>query len=416
MSSVSYRELLRRNVVFRRVWLSDIVSLLGDWFNTLALYAVVESLTGSPLALGAVFIAKMLPGAIASPIAGVLVDRLNRRWLMIGSDVLRALIVLAMVLVDRPEEVPLLFVLAAAQVVVGAVFQPARSASLPMITSQDELLTANTLMAASWSTMLALGAASGGIVTAWLGPQAVFLVDALTYLVSASFLWRTVIPQETDAARHDSVIREAYEGVREGWHHLWQHRSILRLGVAKATWSLGGGGLVYLLALVGAQIEPAAPALGMGWLLAARGVGTGVGPIAARNLFRDRRRWPAVIGASIVLTGIFYFLGSLWPWSYWFASLVFCAHLFGGIEWVLSAVLLQERTPDRFRGRVFATEWVLILTAESVSILVASLLLETGLLGLHQTVALFAGLCVALGLGWSFWVVPAERRARPSTT
>ena len=410
--SAGYLELLTGNTNFRRLWLANVISLLGDWFNTLALYALVAQLTGSPLALGAVFICKMLPGALASPIAGIVVDRLNRRMLMIVSDLLRAVVVLCLVVVDSPGEVWLLYVLTALQVVLGSVFQPARSASMPMVASERELLTANTLMSVSWSVMLTLGAASGGFVTAWLGPHWVFVIDALTYLLSAWFLLGTRIPQETDQARHTSVIREATEGIVEGLRHLRSTPRILRIGMVKATFSLGGGGLIYLLALLGEQIQPEAPAIGMGILLAARGIGTGVGPVAARALFPHSPTWPRVIGASLALTGVFYALVGALPFSYWICLLVFIAHCFGGTQWVLSAVLLQQRTEDRYRGRVFASEWLLLLLADSLSIFVTSALIEVGVLSVRTAVLALGALLLLFGLLWSAWAIPAEQRER----
>ena len=407
---IGYLELLSANPDFRRLWLANLISLLGDWFNTLALYALVASLTGSPLALGAVFIFKLLPGALASPLAGILVDRLNRRAVMIGADLLRSVVVFAMLTVDRPGEVPLLYLLIALQVIIGAAFEPARSASLPMIVTDRQLVTANTLMSVSWSVMLALGAASGGFATAWLGPQSVFVVDALTYVVSAILLLRTRIPQATDPPQHDSIVREAVLGILEGWRYLRNHPAVWRMGVVKATWSLGGGGLVFCLAVLGEEIAPTAPAIGMGVLLSARGIGTGVGPVVARSILRDQRRWPIYIALSLALGGGTYTLIGLMPWSYAIALVVFAAHVFGGTQWMYSAVLLQHRTVDSYRGRVFATEWLLLQLASSLSILLTSSLLETDTLDLRTVLLALGGGQVVLGLLWAMWALPKEMR------
>jgi len=157
-----YWALIVGNRNFRRLWVGNVISLLGDWFNTLALYVLVTELTGSPLALGAVFITKMLPWALSAPLAGVIVDRYNRRRLMVGMNLVRAVVVLGFLLIDQPADVPWLYALLTGQVVAGAVFNPAKSAALPNITTPRELLTANVLMSATWSTMLAVGAALGG--------------------------------------------------------------------------------------------------------------------------------------------------------------------------------------------------------------------------------------------------------------
>lgn len=410
-----YWALVTSNTNFRRLWVGNLISLLGDWFNTIALYVLVTELTGSPLALGAVFITKMLPWALAAPLTGVIVDRYDRRWLMIGTDLFRAVVVLGFLFIDQPAEVPWLYVLLTAQVLAGAVFNPAKSAALPNITTPRELLTANALMSATWSTMLAVGAALGGFAVEAFGTQAVFWIDSATYLVSAVFIVGTTIPQDTEPA-DTSLLRSAAREIADGWTHLRTHPRIGRFAFAKATWAVSGGALVYMLALLGDRIAPSALAAGIGVLFMARGIGTGIGPIVVRALFQDRRQWPAVIGGAIVISGLCYLGIGLVPWSprlsiiVLVCTLVVVGHAASGGNWVLSTVILQKRTVDRYRGRVFSTDWLLVMSADSVSILVGSALLELGWLTLNGAVMAFAVLQVVCGLAWLVVVVPRERR------
>ncbi len=406
-----YWELVRDNVNLRRLWMGSVVSLLGDWFNTIALYTLVFRLTGSPFALGAVFIFKMLPWALASPIAGVLVDRYDRRRLMILSDLLRAVIVLGFLLIDEATDVYLVYGLIALQVVVGAVFVPAKSASIPNITSPRELLTANALLSASWSVMLALGAALGGFATEWFGEQAVFIIDSLTYLVSAYFIYRTTIPQSTDTP-DGPVLRTAMREMGEGWRYLRTAPGVGRIALLKATWAMAGGALVYGLTLLGNEVAPQALATGIGILFAVRGMGTGIGPIVARVVFKDQNQWPLVMGVFIIISGLCYLGIGLVPWTLGVIMvLVMLAHSPSGANWVMATVLLQKRTEDRIRGRVFATEWLLVMLADTVSILTASVLLETGVLDLRTCFQAFALLQILCGLLWIALVVPKERKA-----
>ena len=410
-----YWALIGGNKNFRRLWGGTLISLLGDWFNTIALYVVVTELTGSPLALGAVFITKMLPWAVAAPLAGVLVDRYNRRALMIGTDLVRAGLVLGFLLIDQPAEVPWLYVLLTAQVVAGAVFTPAKSAALPNITTPAELLTANALMSATWSTMLAVGAALGGFAVEALGVDAVFWIDSATYIVSAVFILGTAIPQDTDPAT-TSLLRSAVREITDGWRHLQARPRIARFAFSKATWAVAGGALVYMLALLGDRIAPSALGAGIGVLFMARGIGTGIGPVVVRALFQERRAWPTVIGGAIVLCGLCYIGVGLVPWSDRLVvvaavcALVVMGHAASGGNWVLSTVILQKRTDDRYRGRVFSTEWLLVTSAESLSILVGSVLLEGGWMTLEGAVLTFGGLQVLSGLAWLLIIVPRERR------
>lgn len=412
-----YWELLRTNRNYRRLWVGDVASLLGDWFNTIALYTLVRQLTGSSLALGLVFLTRMLPFAVASPLAGLITDRLDRRRLMIAADLLRALVVLGFLLVDEVAELPLLYTLIALQMAVSAVFIPARSASIPNITTGRELLTANALSAATWSSLLALGAALGGFATDRLGVPTVFVLDSLSYVVSAFFIFRTVIPQRTetpDTAPTREMLRRAVGDILDGWRQLRRQPRIGRIALTKPAWAVGGSALVYMLALVGERWDPEAPAVGIGLLFAARGLGTGIGPIAARNLVPDQRRWPRLIGWGILASGVTYFSTSLAPWGWGLALLVLVAHLPSGANWVLSTVLLQQRTDDRYRGRVFSTEWLLLTVVNAGAILAASLLLETGWLELRPAIALFAGLQVVSGVVWLLTVVPREALDRAS--
>ncbi|MEM1125925.1 MAG: MFS transporter [Bacteroidota bacterium] len=408
---LGYLDLLRTRTDFRRLWLGTLISLLGDWFNTIALYTLVAQLTGSPFALGAVFIFKMLPAALASPIAGLIVDQFDRRRLMIWSDLLRAVVVLGFLLIDEPQEVPLLYLLIVLQVVLGAVFQPAKSASVPNLVADRDLITANAISSATWSVMLAVGAALGGFAAEWLGLQMVFLLDSLTYVLSAWFIYRTRIPQDKLPPPENGWVRTAYREIKEGWQHMRSHPQIERMALSKATWALGGGSLVYTLTLLGEEIFPAMQAAGIGLLFSARGIGTGIGPIVARAVFRDQRHWPAVLGLCIACSGVFYGVVGWMPWTYLVLLFVVLAHATSGANWVLTTVLLQQRTADRFRGRVFATEWLFVMMADVISIFTASLFLEQGLLDLRGTIQVFALLQVICGVGWLVLVVPRERAA-----
>ena len=287
-----YLELLRGNRNLRRIWIADIASMFGDWFNMVAVYTLVEQLTGSPMALGWVFIVKLLGFSLASPFAGLIADRLNRRRLMIACDLTRAVLVLCFLLVDQVREVPLLYALAMAQMMIGAIFIPARSASIPNVVSARNLVTANALLAATWSTLLALGAAVGGFAADLLGLQAVFIVDSLSYCVSAAFLLRATIPQSTERPT-GPLVRTAVQGILSGWRYVLGHPHVARALLVKPAWALAGNSLVYMLALLGTRLIPGSPSIGIGLLYAARGLGTGLGPIAARALVPARRWWPA---------------------------------------------------------------------------------------------------------------------------
>ena len=423
-SSAGYLELVRENRDYRRLWIGDMASLLGDWLNTIALYTLIRQLTGSPVALGLVFIVKTLPFALASPLAGLLADRFDRKRLMIGSDLARAAVVLGFLAIDRAEELPALYGLIALQMMIGAVFVPARTATLPNITTPSQLLTANALSGATWSVLLAVGAAVGGFATEGFGTGTVFVLDSVTYLVSAAFIAGVRVPPlETDAAPAPAegvaapsrlrslytIWRAAHEEIVDGWRQMIRRPEIGRMALVKPAWAVGGGALVYCLTLIGESWRPAAPAVGIGLLFAARGLGTGIGPVAARAGVAERN-WPTMFGLGLVMTGLCYLAVGRIGWGLLLPLLVVLAHAPSGANWVTSTVLLQKRTPDRYRGRVFATQWLLITAIDSLAILAVATLLETGSVSLRGAILAFAGVEVLVGLIWLLTIVPAERR------
>ncbi|HSG91609.1 MAG TPA: MFS transporter [Pseudomonadales bacterium] len=410
MQPVGYRELLSRFPDFRRLWLADVASLFGDWLNTLAIYALVAAITDSPLALGLVFIAKLLPSALASPFAGLLVDRFDRRHLMIAADLLRAAIVACFLLIDADSWVGWVYLLAMAQVMVSAVFQPARSAATPNVVSADALSTANALGAITWSTILTVGAGVGGVLVDLLGAHAVFLIDAGTYLISAALIARTVIPQHTDAGTGAGSPSEVLQGIGDGVAYMRRHPGVGRIACAKALWTVGIGAIYYMFVVIAPTLAPDAPSTAIGLLYAAAGLGTGLGPVLARAWLPEAR-WPVALGAVMCLGGAVYAVFSVLPWGIGIVALVVLAHGGGGANWVMSSVLLQRRTEDRYRGRVFANEMLMLTVTNATTIAVASALL--GPLAVEPRHAILAFALLQIGVGASFmgWVRRGEGRA-----
>ncbi len=414
MPSQGYVELIRTNTNFRRIWLAGGISVLGSWFNVVALYTLIRQLTDSPLALGLVFFIRTMSWALASPAAGLIADRFDRRKLMIGADVLRALSVLGFLLVDEARELPVLYGFLCLQIVIGTVSGPARRASIPNIASARELLTANALLAGTEASLLAFGTALGGVTTEWLGVRGVFVIDSASFCISALLLSRTRIPQGTEPAS-GKRLRDALRDIGAGWRYLRVHPPIGEIAVTKAAWAMAGGGLLYMLVLLGSEMLPHAPALGIGLLYAARGLGTGLGPIAARAWFPKRAAWPALFGLGMVAGGLAYALVATLPWSLAVIALVILANMPLGANSTLSTVLLQERTADPFRGRMFSAELMMAALAGAMANLCASLLLEAGLLTLRQGMLFFAALLATNGVLWLGLVALRERRNKEPT-
>src|SRR5579864_1417178 len=181
----AYARLVRGNRNFRRLWLAQIVSEIGDWFYTLSIYTLLLELTGRPSSVALALVLQVLPQTLIGPTAGVVNDRLRRKHVMIAADLVRFAVVLAMLLVRSRSTVWLVYPLLLAETTMAAFFEPARSSVIPNIASEGEILVANTLSSATWSVNLLVGASVGGIVAAFFGRDAVFVLNALSFLASA---------------------------------------------------------------------------------------------------------------------------------------------------------------------------------------------------------------------------------------
>ena len=366
-----YLELLRSNRNFRQLWLGQVVSQLGDWFDTIALYALLLRLTGSGRAVGLLLVARFLPSFIVGPLSGVVADRFNRRHVMIVSDILRAIVVLGFLLVRRPEQVWLVYALTILQLVFSTFFEPAKTAVIPSIVSGRELLTANAISSVTWSVMLTLGAAFGGVVTGWFGTDAAFILDSLTYLVSALLVASVRFPRRPARVKTKLTIGKALgiTDTLEGARYVWQRPRVFALMMVKPAWGVGGG-ILTLLAVFGEKIFPVGgrAAIGIGILYAARGIGTAIGPIMVRRIKGDTREsMQNGIGTAFLMGGIGYIaFGSATSFALALIVLMF-AHAGGSIIWVNSTVLLQQAVEDNFRGRVFAAELALLTLAMAAS-------------------------------------------------
>ena len=405
-----YSHLLRNNVNYRRLWLAQIVSNFGDWFGLLAIYAIVQAYSDSELLLGLVIVVKMLSLAVSSPIAGYLTDRYDRRVLMILCDGVRAVLVLGLLAVRSEDMLWLAYLLTDVQMFFSAIFEPAKTSSIPNVTNAEELVSANIISAASWSVIFTTGMAIGGVATAWLGTDAVFLLNAVSYVVSGFFIWRAVIPQQRmDVRSEDGLRKHPLYGIVEGFSYLFRNKEVLRPTLAKASFSSCLGALVYMLILLSEEVLMMG-SIGLGFLYASRGIGTGIGPVIGRRLIQDERRWIFSMGFFMMFSGLMYLFVGLSEPFWMMLVFVMLAHATSGSNWVMSTVLLQRRAEDTFRGRVFSTEWLLFTLVQSFSVMLASLLLEWNLLTLKEAIGVFSVGLMGIGVLWLLMIVPHEQR------
>ena len=405
----SYVILLKTNHLFRRFWLSGVISHLGNWFNYIAIFVLLTRLTGSGHAVGWFLIAKFIPTSILGPTAGVIADRLPRKVIMITSDLLRVFIVLAFLLVKDAEQVWLIYLLAFVQESIWTFHDPARRASVPNICAPSELNVANALGGATWSIMLAFGAAIGGFVTAIFSWQTAIIVDAATFIVSASIMATVTIP--APQRKEGKLIKvtgwrqyTGFDDIVEGCRYVAAHREVSALLLVKSGWALSGGILV-LLTYFGEKVFTGfGEGSGSGILYSFRGIGAALGPILAwRFLGETRVAMYRAISLSFFTACIAYLLFSQAETLLLAIPFVLLGHLGGSVQWVFSTNLLQRIVPDQFRGRVFAAEMALLTFVLSLSTWFTGAALDSGLD--PRTVAIrLALLFIIPGLLWTIWI------------
>lgn len=368
----TYVEFVRHNRDYRNLWYSQIISLMGDWFNLIASAALIAKLSGSGLAIGGIFLARLLPPLLLGPFVGVVADRFDRRKILIASDLLRTGVVLAFLLVRSEADIWLIYLLTVLQFSISAFFEPTRAALLPSLVPRRDLVTANALSSTTWSTMLALGAAMGGLATALFGITTAFILDALTFVLSAWFITR--ISAAGDAVDADSLSERqgGWQEFVKGVRYLRQHPPILVVALLKASSALAYGGMMVIEVTYAEQIFPifGSSSATLGLIYVAAGLGTGFGPIVTRRLTGDN---PLVMQWALLFAYLLSFVGFVTIG--WAASLplllfgTFLRTIESGVNWVFSSAILQMAVPGKFLGRVFAFDFAMMTLAASLSTL-----------------------------------------------
>ncbi len=407
----SYWHLLRSNRNVRLLWLAQIVSELGDWFYSVAIFSFILTLTGSAQLVSLAFVMQVLPVCIAGPAAGVINDRINRKKVMIFADWSRAAIVLSMLFVKSRGMLPLLFVLLFLESVCWAMFEPGQRAVIPNITKPVETPIANALSAATWSINFALGAGIGGLAAVWLGRDAVFILNSLSFVASALLITRMRFTEPHAENLPPLRARELFDflPIVEGARYIRRDPKLLTTIFVKAGGAIMGtnwvilpvlGERVFAIHLRGLTADQAGT-LGMSTLLASRGLGAIFGAylggnIAGTNI--QRIRW--IISLSFLM-GAAGYLALGMAGSIVFASLTLVvAHCGGSAAWTSSTTLLQQQTEDRFRGRVFSAEFAFTMLMLALASFVAGRLADSGIP--VRTLATWTGLAMFVpAIAWA---------------
>jgi len=408
MDSLTYFQLLRRNRSFRRLFVGQVISELGNWFNFIAALGLVRVISNASAEVTTIIlIARLVPFTLFAPLAGAFVDRWSRRTVMIATDLLRVVVALGFLLVKRPEDLWIAYLCTVLLALFGAFFEAAKNAAVPNITGEKDLLAGNALMFSSRFLLLSLGAALGGWTAAYVGYEAAFIVNAVSFLVSAYSVW-LVPEEETRQARvetAESGLKKLYSGygsdIREGWTYIIKHGPVAAILAANIVWAIGGGAVNLIAerlgALVFAKQNGISPDSAVATLYFANGMGLFLGMMIARRVgiyFEMKRRTVSFIGWSLLVQGIvFAFVGAM-P-TLWLACLVLLlSRVILSAEFAVQEALLMRLVPDNLRGRVSTTDraaemliWSLSTAAAGWSLNLISVRSLTAIAGLLSGIA-----------------------------
>ncbi len=383
ISLAAYGRLLRSNRDFRLLWSSQVVSEIGDWLYAVTVYSLLLELTGKAESVGLAVVLQLLPQVFVAPTAGVLNDRLPRKAVMIFADIVRIFVVLAMMLVDSPSRVWLVYVILVLETMMWALFEPGRSAIIPsLVPEPKEQLVANSLSSMTWAVNLAFGAGLGGAIALHFGRDAVFMINAGTFVVSAALLMGIRTRERHTESLPPLRLRDLvdFKPILEGVEYVRQDSRRMATMLVKAGMGLLGAHWV-ILPVLGDRVFRVADSAtaGMSVLFMARGIGALIGSIStgiwAGN---DERRMRKGIFWAFLIAGASYAILSAAPTLTIAALAVMAGHAGTSQAWVFSTTMLQRTTEDRFRGRVFSADFAGLFLMMSAVSYVASHLIDGG--------------------------------------
>ena len=399
--------LLKNNRNYRYTWLGQVVSEIGDHFNNLAVFSLAMHYGDAGLVLATALIARGLPMLIAGPLSGVLLDRWDRKRVMIASDLARAVVGLLFIFCERQTNPLLLYLLSACLMFASPFFTSGRAAILPTIASKDELHTANSVTLTTQWLNTAIGAFLGGLSVDRLGYTIAFFLNAMSFLFSAWCISHLRSPLGHFRAlrpRDETHRPHPWTDYKNGLAYIRSQPLILAILLTGVGWAIGGGAAQVLFSLFGERVFHRG-ATGIGILWGSAAIGLVAGGIFAHWLGKRLNfgSYKKVVAICFVAHGLFYVAFSQMA-SFWMA-LVFIGLSRSGsaIASILNNGQVLRHVKDEFRGRVFSAIETVVWSMMMVSMMAA------GVASLHvtpQTIGAWAGsmaLLTAVVWLWADW-------------
>ena len=401
---------LARNRSFALLWTGQLVSLFGERLHQVALAFIVFRATGSAVEVGLTVAATAVPNILLGPLAGTFVDRWDRRWTMIGCDVVRAGLVLAVPFVIVID-VRLVYVMAFLIATVTLLFRPAKAAVIPQIVKDRDLVTANSASSVADGAADLVGLPLAGVLIVTLGSlELAFVIDATTYLVSAVLLLGVSVPKDPSLGASAPGLRAVWREMAEGWHFLTHQRGLFTNTVLSSVAQLAVGAEIVATVPYAVHVLQTGswdPMEVYAWLLGAVALGSLVGGLAVGSIGDRIRKGPMVI-AGFIGMGLSLAAAGLVTHPLAAIGLFFVVGLTNMLFIIPTITMFQQRTPGRLMGRVVSSRQALVFGAIAASMAVSGVLSDA--IGAGTVLVVFGGICAAAGVIGIF--LPSMRNAR----
>ncbi len=389
---------------------AQIVSYLGDWFAFVALAGLVEDVTDSRFLVSLVLVSMTIPGLFMSPVAGSFADRFDRRKILIVVSILQAFAAL-LLLLHSAAGIWITFVAQCLIAALASFVGPSTSASVPnLVDNDDDLRKTNALFGSTWGTMLAVGAALGGVFAAVFGRNAAFIANAVSFVVAAMLFAGVKRPMQSERTQNSNKGRvRPIADMKEAINVAKKDPVILALLCSKMTFAVGAG-IVSQLAVLASNVFNVGDS-GRGLLIGVRGIGSGLGPIlGARIAGRDMAKLLKVCGYAGLVFAVCYVGAALSPFIGMAAVFIALAHLSGGAQWTLSTLGLQMEAPDHVRGRVMAGDMAMVNTMIGFTSILAGL--TSQFIGVRPAIIIFAAAAAVASVVYLIATAGIIRRLR----
>ncbi|TBX44246.1 MFS transporter [Bacillus thuringiensis] len=393
-NSITYRDLLKSNIPFRNLFLALSISTLGDWFYSVALMGLIYKNTSSPLMISMILLSSALPRLLLSPFVGVIIDRFNKKKIMILADVFRGVLILFVI--PFSNNLVALFSITILNSIASIFFVPARQTIIPKIVSENQLIIANSLSNVVYGAMGILGASLGGILTAVTSYKISFLINSISFFICASIVFFTPIP----IIKIKNILKDItyMQSIVEGYKFILQNNLVGALVLVGMSWGIVAGAYQVLIIIYATQVFNAGD-VGIGVLYSTQGLGILVGSLLVAKYFSSNiERMKKVFGWAYFTQSIFFVFFIVTNQLWLGVILLFIMRTAGGVITPLDSTLIQRYTPSEILGRVFTFHTATYSSLMQLSVFFTGILLNW--LSPQSVGLIFGVLCIIVSLSW----------------